>query len=177
MASSSAPRRGCASVAFASRAEVLARRVSSTTDSTPFSGRFLTCDAVTRLSTRARESHPDSTITPSVVVYRLDDRLFFANASYVLGRVPRRCAPAPTATCWLLFGAEGVAHVDAASLDALADLADGLRREEVALVVARMKDPVRRRLDDAGVTERIGAERFYQTVRAAVKACAREDGD
>jgi hypothetical protein len=40
-----------------------------------------------------------------------------------------------------------------------------------------MKDPVRRRLDDAGVTERIGAERFYPTVRAAVEACAREDGD
>ena len=41
MASSSAPRRCRASVAFASRAELLARRVSSTTDSTPFSGRFL----------------------------------------------------------------------------------------------------------------------------------------
>jgi MFS superfamily sulfate permease-like transporter len=84
---------------------------------------------------------------------------------------------APTATRWLLFGAEGVAHVDAAGLDALADLADGLRREDVALVVARVKDPVRRRRDDAGVTERIRAERFYPRVRAAVKACAREDSD
>jgi hypothetical protein len=102
MASSSAPRRGCASVAFASRAEVLARRVSSTTDSTPFSGRFLACDVVSRLSTRARESHPHSTFTPSVVVYRLDDRLFFANASYVKGRVPEALRAAPTATRWLL---------------------------------------------------------------------------
>jgi hypothetical protein len=51
--------------------------------------------------------------------------------------------------------------------------ADGLRREEVALVVARMKDPVRRRLDYAGVTEHIGAQRFYPTVRV----CARVDGD
>jgi sulfate permease, SulP family len=107
------------------------------------------------------------------VGYRLDDRLFFANASYVKGRVPEALRAAATATRWLLFGAEGVAHVDAAGLDALADLADGLCREEVALVVARMKDPVRRRLDDAGVTERIGAERFYPTVRAAVEACAR----
>ena len=50
MASSFAPRRGRASVAFASRAELLARRVSSTTDSTPFSGRFLACDAVSRFA-------------------------------------------------------------------------------------------------------------------------------
>ena len=34
----------------ASRAELLARRVSSTTDSTPFPGRFLGCDAVSRFS-------------------------------------------------------------------------------------------------------------------------------
>jgi hypothetical protein len=40
-----------------------------------------------------------------------------------------------------------------------------------------MKDSVRRRLDDASVTERIGAGRFYPTMRAAVEACAREDGD
>jgi hypothetical protein len=50
MASSSAPRRCRASVAFASRAELLARRVSSTTDSTPFPGRFFACDAVSRFS-------------------------------------------------------------------------------------------------------------------------------
>jgi hypothetical protein len=39
-------------------------------------------------------------------VYRLDDRLFFANASYVKGRVPEALRAAPTATRWLLFGAE-----------------------------------------------------------------------
>jgi hypothetical protein len=49
-ASTSAPRRCRASVAFASRAELLARRVSSTDDTTPFSGRFLACDAVSRFS-------------------------------------------------------------------------------------------------------------------------------
>ena len=77
----------------------------------------------------------------------------------------------------MLFGAEGVAHVDGGGLDALADLADGLRREEVALVVARMKDSVRRRLENVGVTERIGAEHFYRRCGPRWEACAREDGD
>jgi STAS domain len=56
--------------------------------------------------------HPRANITPGVLIYRLDDRLFFANASYVTGRIHealdgarRRCAgscstprPSPTST-------------------------------------------------------------------------------
>ena len=41
--------------------------------------------------------HPSARVTPGVVVYRLDDRLFFANARYFKGRVREaiRAAPAP----------------------------------------------------------------------------------
>ena len=43
--------------------------------------------------------HPSARVTPGVVVYRLDDRLFFANAGYVKGRVREalRAAPSPAA--------------------------------------------------------------------------------
>jgi SulP family sulfate permease len=45
--------------------------------------------------------HPEAVVTPGVVVYRLDDRLFFANAGYVKGRSrvalqARRRPPAPS---------------------------------------------------------------------------------
>jgi hypothetical protein len=42
--------------------------------------------------------HHDAQVTPGVVVYRLDDRLFFANASYVKGRVQEALRGAPTVT-------------------------------------------------------------------------------
>jgi hypothetical protein len=44
------------------------------------------------------------------------------------------------------------------------------------LVVARMKSATRRQLDEAGVTDAIGAEHFHPTVRAAVAACAEDRG-
>ena len=44
--------------------------------------------------------------TPGVVVYRLDDRLFFANARYVKGRVREAMRGAPDAARWLVFDAE-----------------------------------------------------------------------
>jgi STAS domain len=67
-------------------------------------------------------------VAPGVLVY-LDNRLFFANAGYVRGRIRgghRRC---PTPVRWLVFDAEALTHVDAAGVDALAELIRSLQRE------------------------------------------------
>ena len=114
--------------------------------------------------------HRDAVVTPGVVVYRLDDRLFFANARYFKGRAHEAVRGAPTRARWLVFDAEAVSQVDTAGLTALSDLADELRGQGVQLAVARMKSPIYRRLDDAGVTAKIGAEHFYGTVKTAVQA-------
>jgi len=115
--------------------------------------------------------HPSARVTPGVVVYRLDDRLFFANARYVKGRVHEAVRGAPDAVRWVVFSAEGVTDLDATGLEALGELASGLRRNGVDLVVARMKPHVHERLAAAGVAETIGKERFFPTVRAAVAYC------
>ena len=57
--------------------------------------------------------HPGAETTPGVVVYRLDDRLFFANAHYMTGRVHEAIAAAPPPVRWLVFDAEAIATIDA----------------------------------------------------------------
>ena len=116
--------------------------------------------------------HPSARLTPGVVVYRLDDRLFFANQSYVKGRVREAVRGAPSDAHSLVLDAEGLTDVDSAGLDAIADLATGLGGEGIVLHVARMKAPVYERLEDADVADVIGPERFHPTVRAAVRAAA-----
>jgi hypothetical protein len=69
---------------------------------------------------------------------------------------------APSVPHALVLDAEGVSHVDAAGLDAIADL---VRHLPVELYAARVKSPVRARLGDV-----IAEERFHPTVRAAVAA-------
>jgi SulP family sulfate permease len=113
--------------------------------------------------------HTSARVTPGVVVYRLDDRLFFANAGYVKGRVLEAVRGAPTPTHSVIFDAEAMTHVDATGLAALDELRETLRKEGVTFSVARAKSPLRKRLDEAGLTARIGEERFYPTVRAAVE--------
>jgi len=110
--------------------------------------------------------HPSARVTPGVVVYRLDDRLFFANAGYVKGRVLEAVRGAPTTTHAVVFDAEAVTHVDATGLAALEDLVDGLREDGIELYVARAKTPLTVRLVEAGLS-RIP---LHPTVRAAVEA-------
>ena len=119
--------------------------------------------------------HPSARVTPGVVVYRLDDRLFFANARYVKGRVREALRGAPSPARWLVFDAESVAHVDATGIEALRELHAELGREGVTLVVARMRPHVREALAAAGLPDMIGAERFFPTVRAAVAYCLEHD--
>ncbi len=110
-------------------------------------------------------------VTPGVVVYRLDDRLFFANARYVKGRVREAVAGAPSPAQWLVFDAETMAHVDSTGLEALEDLTRGLRDDHVRLVFARLKAGPKRMFDESGLTDTVGADWFFPTVRAAVDAC------
>jgi high affinity sulfate transporter 1 len=114
--------------------------------------------------------HPSARITPGVVVYRLDDRLFFANARYVKARVREAIRAAPTETSWLVFDAEAVTHVDSTGMEALDSLAADLRREGITLVVARFRTRMRDELELAGVVSTIGPENFYDTVEQAVAA-------
>ena len=111
--------------------------------------------------------HPSARVTPGVVVYRLDDRLFFANASYVKGRVLEAVRGAVGPVRSVVFDAEAVTHVDATGLAALVDLRDSLHRSDVSLALARAKTPLLERLRESGFMD--GTE-SYPTVRAAVEA-------
>jgi SulP family sulfate permease len=118
--------------------------------------------------------HRGARVTPGVVVYRVDDRVFFANASYVKGRMREAVRGAPTPARWLVLDAEAMVQVDSAGLAAIEEVAGDLERDGVTLVLARMRAVTRERLDESGLSDAIGRDRFHPTVRAAVEACLRE---
>jgi sulfate permease, SulP family len=117
------------------------------------------------------ELHPSATTTPGVVVYRLDDRLFFANARYVKGRIREAVRGAPEQVSWLVFDAEAVTHVDATGVEALEDLERLLARDGITLLLARMKSPLEARLEGTSFGATMSEERRFPTVRAAVEYC------
>ena len=114
--------------------------------------------------------HREANVTPGIVVYRLDDRLFFANADYVKGRVREAIRAAPGRTHALVFDAEGLTHVDSTGLDALQNISDSLEADGITFSMARLKAPVQRRVAETNISLR-----FHPTVRAAVEAFGTEN--
>ena len=117
------------------------------------------------------ELHPSATVTPGVVVYRLDDRLFFANARYVKGRIREAVRGAPEPVSWLVFDAEAMTHVDATGVEALQDLDRLLEQDGITLLFARMKGVLEARIEGTKLDGSLGQDRRFPTVRAAVEYC------
>lgn len=120
--------------------------------------------------------HPTARIAPGVLVYRLDDRLFFANAGYVRGRIREAIAGAPTPVRSLIFDAEALTHIDATGMATLKELIRSLRDDGIGFAFARLKGPTEGTLREARVLELVGPERVFPTVRAAVDALRSEWG-
>ena len=64
--------------------------------------------------------------------------------------------------------AVAVNRIDSTGIETLLDLTRDLRREQITLVVARLRARLRPDFDVAGLTDLIGPEHFYPSVRLAV---------
>lgn len=106
-----------------------------------------------------------------MVVYRLDDRLFFANASYFKGCIRESAAAAPAPVRALVFDAESMNLVDSSGMAALSEIVSQLRAEGIGFCVARMHQPVMDSLERDGLVDLIGPANFHPTVTAAVAVC------
>jgi SulP family sulfate permease len=117
--------------------------------------------------------HRDAVLTPGVVVYRLDDRLFFANAEYVTGRIREAIHGAPQPVRCLVFDCEAMSHIDATGLEAVEALCKDLADDHIDLVLGRVHSHIWEQLDGAGLIEKIGPENVYPTITAAVDGARR----
>jgi high affinity sulfate transporter 1 len=114
--------------------------------------------------------YPEAKRIPGLVLFRWDAPLFFANAEIFRERILEAVAQAPTPAKWVVVAAEPVTDIDITAAEVLASLDDDLKRAEVELCFAEMKDPVKDRLKRYGLFTKIGAEGFFPTIGRAVDA-------
>lgn len=112
------------------------------------------------------EPRHDAELVPGVVVYRLDDRLFFANARYFAARVEQAIAGSPTQARVFVFDAAVVSHLDASAAATLTAVVQSLASRGIAFVVARPRPAVQVELDRLGLGELIPPESRYAAVLA-----------
>ena len=112
-------------------------------------------------------SYPAARLLPGLVIYRFDAPLFFANAKAFRDEVVTisRADPAPR---WIVVAAEPITDVDTTAADVLFELDHLLDERGQSLVFAGLKDPVRRKIDGYGLTEKIEPGHLFPTVGSAV---------
>jgi high affinity sulfate transporter 1 len=122
------------------------------------------------ISFRDISRHHEVETFPGLVIFRFDQEVFFANATFFRNQIRDlvdSTDPPPRA---VLVDATAITHIDATGLDMLTDLDEELSSESIALMFARVKGPVRDTLTRAGLTERFGPESFYPTIESALAA-------
>jgi MFS superfamily sulfate permease-like transporter len=114
-------------------------------------------------------THPEAQQLPRLVIYRFDAPLFFANAKTFRDEV-RRLADSEPKPTWIVIAAEPVTDVDTTASDVLEDLDEALNAEDISLVFAELKDPVRDKIERYGLTRTINPRHFFPTLESAVAA-------
>ncbi len=115
-------------------------------------------------------SHPDVRQIPGLVLFRWDAPLFFANADLFRERVHEIALGADQPVRWIVVAAEPITDVDSTAADMIEELADELEAAGIDLAFAEMKTPVKEWLRHYELEAKIGRERFFSTVGAAVKS-------
>jgi high affinity sulfate transporter 1 len=113
--------------------------------------------------------YPDAVVDPRCPVFRFDAPLIFANARTFRDEV-RRMAAAPDRPEWIVVAAEPITDVDTTACDMLEDLVPALDAGGTRLVFAELKDPVRAKIDAFGLRRVLGDDRFFPTIKSALRA-------
>ncbi len=105
---------------------------------------------------------------PDILLLRIDENLFFANAGEVESRIEAIIAEHPL-TRRLVISLAGVNQIDVTALGMLADLETSLARRSISLELAEVKGPVMDRLTRAPLARRL-AGRMYLSLHDALGA-------
>jgi MFS superfamily sulfate permease-like transporter len=129
--------------------------------------RVVTWDAAGRFETVPPT--PGTFSEPGLVVYRFGVGIFYANAERLSEEI-MGLVDVPEPPRWLILDADAIDDIDYTGGKTLAELADVLRQRQIVFAIVDAADTLRDTLDRFGVTDKIGAHRYYDSLEAAREA-------
>jgi MFS superfamily sulfate permease-like transporter len=112
--------------------------------------------------------YPDARQIPGLIMFRWDAPLFFANAELFKDRALEAAHNSSARVHWLVIAAEPVTSVDVTAADLVSELHQALRKLDIKLCFAELKDPVKDKLRRFGLLAEIGESWFFPTIDSAV---------
>ena len=122
-------------------------------------------------------SSSEAAQVPGVLVVLFATPLWYANAVHFRAELDGAFARAKGTPTLLVLDALGMSDIDYTGSRALREVLDKLDRDHVTVAVARAGQHLRDGLARSGLLDRIGAERFFPAVDAAVIALGSQGAD
>jgi SulP family sulfate permease len=107
---------------------------------------------------------------PGVLVYRLYAPLIFANARYVVERIRQLVDMAGPELEWLVIDAQAITDMDVTAAQRFAKLHRELGAKGVEIKIADAPRPFREELAKVGLSDALGSQQFFVSVKKAVEA-------
>jgi SulP family sulfate permease len=117
---------------------------------------------------RDLDRHSNAHRIPGLLIYRLDDELFFANTAFFVRDVQNRLVASDPPANTLLIDAEGMSDIDTTAALQMGELFDELDDAGIDVLWARVRQPVRDMLERSGLADRIGDDDIFLEVDDAV---------
>jgi sulfate permease, SulP family len=108
---------------------------------------------------------------PGLIIYRFSRDLFYANASFFSEEVQCLIKSADPPMRWFILEARAITEIDFTASQTIRELVKELSKQQVAFVVSGLAPDVKAQFDCDGLTALIGAERFFNHLEEALKAC------
>ena len=121
--------------------------------------------------------YPQAETVPGLLIFRFDSPLIFSNSDYFTRVVQEYIAAAEAPVQKVLVNAETMNNMDTTGTDQLIELQEDLEKDGIQLAFAEVKDPVREMMRMSGAEEAIGADNFYPSVSAGVRAFLQRNED
>ncbi|HEY5889891.1 MAG TPA: SulP family inorganic anion transporter [Acidimicrobiia bacterium] len=115
-----------------------------------------------------RARHPEAELVPGLLIIRLDAPLFFANAPAFGRRLQKMLGEADRPIGRVLIVGNAINDIDTTGAEILSDILDDLDRKGIDLAFGGLKGPVKDRLRDYKLYDRVGEERFFPNTLSAV---------
>jgi MFS superfamily sulfate permease-like transporter len=121
------------------------------------------------------QRYPDGYTVPGLAVVRWESGLFFGNSKGFERQIKEVISQTQPIPKWLVFDAEATADADFTATTMLEDLSSVLREQGVTLAIAEPNGRMQETLVKAGLDSKIGPDKIYPSVDAALKAYLEEN--
>jgi SulP family sulfate permease len=110
---------------------------------------------------------------PGLIAYRFYAPLIFANAEYFGQRVRELIASSPTPVRFIVFDMQAVWEIDVTAAEMLSRLMDELQQKGITLAIARVKRPLREKLERIGLKGKFSEKNYFASVHMAVEVLSK----